>query len=174
VTSTVDKKSYFYNMSDSIRPSGIEGSASRMRLPGRILKSHSSELSSSSNAVADGGRLQTSQLQSSHSISECMSSESELRARKRKSFIKDVNGLCAVNSIELTDVSAICALDQRPTFKRTRGHCFISASLRSPTWCDRCGDFIWGVYKQCLICTSEFLFVVTSVQKYLLSINCLC
>ena len=36
-----------------------------------------------------------------------------------------------------------------------RGHRFVVVHLKSPTWCDKCGDFIWGVYKQCLCCKSE-------------------
>jgi len=35
------------------------------------------------------------------------------------------------------------------------GHAFVSVNLHAPTWCDNCGDFIWGVYKKCLICTSK-------------------
>lgn len=36
------------------------------------------------------------------------------------------------------------------------GHHFIPCHLSNPTWCDYCGDFIWGVYKQCLRCQSEY------------------
>lgn len=32
------------------------------------------------------------------------------------------------------------------------GHDFVLKQLSNPTWCDKCGDFIWGVYKQCLKC----------------------
>ena len=35
------------------------------------------------------------------------------------------------------------------------GHHFQILQLNSPTWCDKCGDFIWGMYKQCLQCDSE-------------------
>ena len=38
------------------------------------------------------------------------------------------------------------------------GHNFISNQLRNPTWCDSCGEFIWGVYKQCLKCKSKSNF----------------
>lgn len=36
-----------------------------------------------------------------------------------------------------------------------RGHAFMSCHLRNPTWCDCCGEFIWGLFKQCVRCKSE-------------------
>lgn len=36
-----------------------------------------------------------------------------------------------------------------------RGHSFVSVHLRNPTWCDCCGEFIWGLFKQCVRCKSE-------------------
>lgn len=36
-----------------------------------------------------------------------------------------------------------------------KGHDFQAQQLSHPTWCDECGDFIWGVYKQCLKCSSK-------------------
>uniref|UniRef100_A0A3Q3IJ14 Phorbol-ester/DAG-type domain-containing protein n=1 Tax=Monopterus albus TaxID=43700 RepID=A0A3Q3IJ14_MONAL len=35
------------------------------------------------------------------------------------------------------------------------GHNFQPCSHTQPTWCDLCGDFIWGLYKQSLRCVSE-------------------
>jgi len=35
-----------------------------------------------------------------------------------------------------------------------KGHDFGAQQLSHPTWCDECGDFIWGVYKQCLTCNN--------------------
>lgn len=32
------------------------------------------------------------------------------------------------------------------------GHSFIPCHLRNPTWCDCCGEFIWGLFKQCVRC----------------------
>ncbi|CAJ0602895.1 unnamed protein product [Cylicocyclus nassatus] len=32
------------------------------------------------------------------------------------------------------------------------GHNFISITLMHPTWCDKCGDFIWGLLKQAAKC----------------------
>lgn len=39
-----------------------------------------------------------------------------------------------------------------------KGHDFFLQQLSNPTWCDECGDFIWGLYKQCLRCRCEYLF----------------
>lgn len=36
----------------------------------------------------------------------------------------------------------------------SKGHDFQAQQLSHPTWCDECGDFIWGVYKQCLTCNN--------------------
>lgn len=33
-----------------------------------------------------------------------------------------------------------------------RGHSFLPMSLINPTWCDFCGEFIWGLYKQSVRC----------------------
>lgn len=38
-----------------------------------------------------------------------------------------------------------------------RGHSFVPFQLRNPTWCDLCGEFIWGLYKQCVRCKSEYI-----------------
>jgi len=35
------------------------------------------------------------------------------------------------------------------------GHNFQLISLTNPSWCDHCGDFIWGLNKQCIKCSSE-------------------
>ena len=35
------------------------------------------------------------------------------------------------------------------------GHNFQPCSHAQPTWCDLCGDFIWGLYKQSLRCASK-------------------
>lgn len=43
---------------------------------------------------------------------------------------------------------------------KTKGHDFVLQHLSNPTWCDECGDFIWGLYKQCLRCRSKSLFVI--------------
>ena len=38
------------------------------------------------------------------------------------------------------------------------GHNFQLISLTNPSWCDHCGDFIWGLNKQCIKCSSECIF----------------
>ena len=45
------------------------------------------------------------------------------------------------------------SLKQRGTGK---GHNFVDCQLTNPTWCDKCGDFIWGLYKQCQRCSREY------------------
>ena len=76
-----------------------------------------------------------------------LNSSSEIRSRKRSVPLRRGSADARVNEqLELID------LDCSP--RVSHGHRFISASLSQPTWCDKCGDFIWGVYKQCLICTS--------------------
>lgn len=45
--------------------------------------------------------------------------------------------------------------DPQFTEERGEGHNFQPCSHAQPTWCDLCGDFIWGLYKQSLRCTSE-------------------
>ena len=95
----------------------------------------------------------------------CRNSSSEIRARKRSvplragSFDSHVN-----EQLELLNLDTSLITD--------RGHRFISANLSQPTWCDKCGDFIWGVYKRCLICTSMLtllffilIFNSTSIGK---------
>ena len=40
------------------------------------------------------------------------------------------------------------------------GHNFQLISLTNPSWCDHCGDFIWGLNKQCIKCSSEYVCLV--------------
>lgn len=46
--------------------------------------------------------------------------------------------------------------DPHLTEETGEGHDFQPCSHAQPTWCDLCGDFIWGLYKQSLRCVSEF------------------
>lgn len=44
-----------------------------------------------------------------------------------------------------------------------RGHLFVPHQLYSPTWCDKCGDFIWGLDKQCVKCNRKYsIFVIVT------------
>ncbi|XP_033876970.1 ras association domain-containing protein 1 isoform X1 [Acipenser ruthenus] len=45
------------------------------------------------------------------------------------------------------------SLDPRLTDEAGEGHDFQPCTHAQPTWCDLCGDFIWGLYKQSLRCT---------------------
>ncbi|XP_078399921.1 ras association domain-containing protein 1 isoform X2 [Cetorhinus maximus] len=47
-------------------------------------------------------------------------------------------------------------LDQEPrlTERPGEGHDFSPCTQTQPSWCDLCGDFIWGLYKQSLQCAN--------------------
>uniref|UniRef100_W5NA69 Ras association domain family member 1 n=1 Tax=Lepisosteus oculatus TaxID=7918 RepID=W5NA69_LEPOC len=47
--------------------------------------------------------------------------------------------------------------DPQLTEEAGEGHDFQPCTHTQPTWCDLCGDFIWGLYKQSLRCTREYL-----------------
>lgn len=51
------------------------------------------------------------------------------------------------------------AHDPQPPEEKGEGHNFQPCSHTQPTWCDLCGDFIWGLYKQSLRCVSESAYV---------------
>ncbi|XP_030633307.1 ras association domain-containing protein 1-like [Chanos chanos] len=51
------------------------------------------------------------------------------------------------------------------------GHNFQPCSHAHPTWCDLCGDFIWGVYKQSLRC-SNCRFTCHYRCRALIKLNC--
>eukprot|EP00066_Takifugu_rubripes_P023005 XP_011612271.1 PREDICTED: ras association domain-containing protein 1 isoform X1 [Takifugu rubripes] len=46
------------------------------------------------------------------------------------------------------------AQDPQLTEEKGEGHNFQPCSNAQPTWCDLCGDFIWGLYKQSLRCSN--------------------
>ncbi|XP_012728760.2 ras association domain-containing protein 1 isoform X2 [Fundulus heteroclitus] len=50
----------------------------------------------------------------------------------------------------------VLSSSQDPQFveERGEGHNFQPCSHAQPTWCDLCGDFIWGLYKQSLRCVN--------------------
>ncbi len=80
------------------------------------------------------------------------------RRESRKSSSSDQQGLDDgedfefVENIELSHMDGF-VLGSRPELGK--GHKFEPLNLNTPTWCDKCGDFIWGVYKQCLKCRSK-------------------
>ncbi|XP_027002870.1 ras association domain-containing protein 1-like isoform X1 [Tachysurus fulvidraco] len=51
------------------------------------------------------------------------------------------------------------------------GHDFHPCSHAQPTWCDLCGDFIWGVYKQSLRC-ANCRFTCHYRCRALIKLNC--
>ncbi|CAD5122591.1 DgyrCDS11003 [Dimorphilus gyrociliatus] len=60
----------------------------------------------------------------------------------------EIDGFVFVEQIELSHFSNC----QIPKKEENRGHTFERTQLNKPTWCDQCGDFIWGAYKDCLKC----------------------
>jgi len=81
-------------------------------------------------------------------------SSCEIRSRRRSvPLLRSSSDLPTDEQLELVDI------DSSPV--AVHGHRFISANLSQPTWCDKCGDFIWGVYKQCLICTSMLTLILS-------------
>ncbi|XP_035633076.1 ras association domain-containing protein 1-like isoform X2 [Oncorhynchus keta] len=57
------------------------------------------------------------------------------------------------------------SLDPRLTDERGEGHDFQPCSHAQPTWCDLCGDFIWGLYKQSLRCANCSLDRGSTVEQ---------
>ena len=53
----------------------------------------------------------------------------------------------SVEKLELCDFDVLMNQPSR--------HSFIPINLKAPTWCDKCGDFIWGIYKHCVVCESK-------------------
>lgn len=46
--------------------------------------------------------------------------------------------------------------DPKLTEELGEGHVFRPCTHSQPTWCDLCGEFIWGVYKTRLQCIREY------------------
>lgn len=64
--------------------------------------------------------------------------------------------------------------DPQPKEEKGEGHNFQPCSHAQPTWCDLCGDFIWGLYKQSLRCVSELAYVGCLVHLGVCTCGCLC
>ena len=76
-------------------------------------------------------------------VKDFISSFVNRKGQKKRASIKR-----SVTTENVTDESA-------PVRHVGRGHAFLPCHLRNPTWCDCCGDFIWGLFKQCVRCKSE-------------------
>ncbi len=82
-------------------------------------------------------------------------------AQNRKSYHEGTNGERHSDEEEYVFVEHI-ELQQMDGFSWTgqpeagKGHDFKQVQLKNSTWCDKCGDFIWGIYKQCLVCKSKY------------------
>ena len=68
----------------------------------------------------------------------------------------DIDDFVLVENIELSHMDTYVIGSKKEVGK---GHDFESVNLTAPSWCDQCGDFIWGVYKECLSCKSKFTFL---------------
>ncbi|KAM7422782.1 hypothetical protein PAMA_010701 [Pampus argenteus] len=62
-------------------------------------------------------------------------------------------------------------LDPELTEEKGEGHDLQPCSNTQPTWCDLCGDFIWGLYKQSLRCVN-CRFTCHYRCRALIQLNC--
>ena len=92
-----------------------------------------------------------------------------LKRRKKKTTDSDTYGAVdfdsALNNSESRGSSSSRQFHQSRSLKPFGGklglgHNFQLISLTNPSWCDHCGDFIWGLNKQCIKCSSEYVFVL--------------
>jgi len=51
------------------------------------------------------------------------------------------------------------------------GHRFVPVNLKAPNWCDKCGEFIWGMSKHCYICISKFPIPSKMTDQLIFQIN---
>ncbi|VDL73424.1 unnamed protein product [Nippostrongylus brasiliensis] len=49
--------------------------------------------------------------------------------------------------------------------QKAEGHRFVSVALVQPTWCDKCGDFIWGLLKQASKCESMLFYAQSLINR---------
>uniref|UniRef100_A0A8C6P605 Phorbol-ester/DAG-type domain-containing protein n=1 Tax=Nothobranchius furzeri TaxID=105023 RepID=A0A8C6P605_NOTFU len=72
----------------------------------------------------------------------------------------DSRSPCSPTRLERTNALRISpGKDPELPEEKGEGHNFQPCSHAQPTWCDLCGDFIWGLYKQSLRCVSESVYV---------------
>lgn len=145
---------------ESVNPKSAKSNCKRSIFPGRIMKVDMNNKSLSWDTTSDCQNPMMPQT--------CLNSSSEVRSRKKSVPLQRHSSDSVVNEqLELVDVNLSSATGH--------GHRFISANLSQPTWCDKCGDFIWGVYKQCLICTSMLaLFLYSTFTRYFSSVTVTC
>ena len=74
--------------------------------------------------------------------------------RSEDDRLSDQEDYVFVEDIELHDMNGYLVGSKKEV---GRGHTFVTVQLKSSTWCDKCGDFIWGNFKQCLECKCESL-----------------
>ena len=91
-----------------------------------------------------------------------------LKKRKKKTADSDTYGAVdfdnALNNNESRSISSSKQYHQSKSLKPFGGklglgHNFQLISLTNPSWCDHCGEFIWGLNKQCIKCSSECVCV---------------
>ena len=140
---------------DSVRAASVQQNCRHSVFPGRIMKVDKHNESLSSDTTSHWQNLVMPQTS--------LNSSSEIRSRRRRGS----SGSRANEQLELDDMSLSPGAGH--------GHRFVSANLSQPTWCDKCGDFIWGVYKQCLICTSTLtLYFILIVSYNFASVAAIC
>ena len=92
-----------------------------------------------------------------------------LKKRKKKTADSDTYGAVdfdnALNNNESRSISSSKQYHQSKSLKPFGGklglgHNFQLISLTNPSWCDHCGDFIWGLNKQCIKCSSECVCIL--------------
>ncbi|XP_077458766.1 ras association domain-containing protein 1-like isoform X1 [Stigmatopora argus] len=59
-----------------------------------------------------------------------------------------------LSRVGIIRVLSSCESDRHQAEESGEGHDFQPCSHTQPTWCDLCGDFIWGLYKQSLRCAN--------------------
>ncbi|XP_055945237.1 ras association domain-containing protein 1-like isoform X2 [Argiope bruennichi] len=75
------------------------------------------------------------------------------RRNKSKDRYSDGDVAGTMRPRELIELASFGVVELEPA-ERGVGHQFQISSLKNPTWCDCCGDFIWGLYNStdCLRC----------------------
>ncbi|GIY33688.1 ras association domain-containing protein 1 [Caerostris darwini] len=75
------------------------------------------------------------------------------RRNKSKDRYSDGDVAGTMRPRELIELASFGVVELEPA-ERGVGHQFAISNLKNPTWCDCCGDFIWGLYNStdCLRC----------------------